>query len=993
MNSRIINQRAEARKAQARSVPNMPGRRLRGPSHGLLGDGSSQRQARPSSVSSTTSLRHSQVSKAKAKGASLHARTLAMQLPDVTVSQDHQDPSSIYRRSSPTTFDDHSYSNPLSPTEGSDSDGELGWEDVGSFEQVSQNAVQQMKVTYADYRTRRDRTDISNKYWAEQMDEIVDAYLDYCWRQESGATAGEVEGNTISLDVVDVFGISQRTIPCSADKFQSASLVRSGVIPTSPLVHTLGFTIRTIDLYHKLFVRCPRLGMQSFSKSICDIHRIPFKPHLSSQLSVAFDIYVAILNAVRERIRGQLGRQGRNWRMLNACPPCQYRLREDEDLDVRMIVTMDGNDSLRRVERKEDVLQEEEAGGEAISQVSRERIDRCVGGVDYFASREETQAWDESNWPAVRSEQPDNTSDYSWVESRCEDRWENMNDSKTSRSMNKFHEHGWFVVLCRHMMLLLACDMIKSGELYQYPLSLLAIYFGAEKAQRLQLGQEAPKGKMAVAYDIMCKFSKTVKRSPLSPLAQWAKFLPVIGTMHGYAHERACQLIFLMLYVVGVGLEDGEGCERYFSTSNALASVTRYQSSFHRRQSIAEFAYYHDIQTYANLSKFIYGNYKQSLRILQTKSLVRDRMREAGIASPNVFYEWLVEEGAYLKNLCKTPPRETLEMEYFIKLSALKDCQHRLAQVRLAWLPYQVGSWDNTNALETKHRNEQENERKLIADVQALEVKLGVCSRWAEGSNEWERAKKAVREFDYQRALDKLEALLVARMFEMARLNVAGTGYKMRKHISNAMKTRSKSIQTALKSYNEASAALTPPRRLIRWEEILDLTFLSEFDLLRDSREDVREKRWATPKNRQIMLEFFKLIRAEEELQRLHVEIRRLLTFMRDEEHRLSKEVAVLEAENPALALQIRFYREERSRFNSLHRQRLSAIKKLKGFEMHNLRYFWMGTHVSQQDVEMAGPAYEPDSPWCEEADGGEGEEDELIERWSTVVDAAVIDE
>ncbi|KAJ3725407.1 hypothetical protein C8R42DRAFT_551403, partial [Lentinula raphanica] len=187
-------------------------------------------------------------------------------------------------------------------------------------------------------------------------------------------------------------------------------------------------------------------------------------------------------------------------------------------------------------------------------------------------------------------------------------------------------------------------------------------------------------------------------------------------------------------------------------------------------------------------------------------------------------------------------------------------------------------------------------------------------------------------EFDYQRSLDKLEGLLVARMFEMARLNVAGTGYKMRKHIANAMKTRSKSIQTALKSYNDAAAALTPPRQIIHWEEILELTFLSEFDLLRDSREDVREKCWATPKNRQIMLEFFKLIRAEEELGRLHVEIRRLLTFMRDEEHELTQQAAALDPENPTLAHQIRLYRDERSRFNPLHRQRLFAIKKLKGF-------------------------------------------------------------
>ncbi|KAJ3870961.1 hypothetical protein F5051DRAFT_316507, partial [Lentinula edodes] len=151
-----------------------------------------------------------------------------------------------------------------------------------------------------------------------------------------------------------------------------------------------------------------------------------------------------------------------------------------------------------------------------------------------------------------------------------------------------------FVVLCRHMTLLLACDMVKSGELYQYPLCLLSIFLGAEKAERKKQDEQKPNGRLAVVYDIMCKFSKTVHRSPLNSLAIWGMFLPIIGTMHGYAHEQACQLVFLMLYIVGVGLEDGEGCEQYFSITNSLAPISQYQSIFHRRQSIAEFAYYHD---------------------------------------------------------------------------------------------------------------------------------------------------------------------------------------------------------------------------------------------------------------------------------------------------------------------------------------------------------------------------------------------------------------
>ncbi|KAE9387867.1 hypothetical protein BT96DRAFT_837052, partial [Gymnopus androsaceus JB14] len=80
-----------------------------------------------------------------------------------------------------------------------------------------------------------------------------------------------------------------------------------------------------------------------------------------------------------------------------------------------------------------------------------------------------------------------------------------------------------------------------------------------------------------IAYNIACKFSKTISQSLLKGLAQWANYLPVIGTMHGYAHEHLCQLLFLTLYVVCCGLEDGEGDKHFFNVSNSLAPIIHCQ--------------------------------------------------------------------------------------------------------------------------------------------------------------------------------------------------------------------------------------------------------------------------------------------------------------------------------------------------------------------------------------------------------------------------------
>lgn len=312
-------------------------------------------------------------------------------------------------------------------------------------------------------------------------------------------------------------------------------------------------------------------------------------------------------------------------------------------------------------------------------------------------------------------------------------------------------------------------------------MSLLYSFFSAEKEERASTGEGQPNGKCALAYDIACKFSKTVKRSPLRELAEWMKFLPVIGTMHGYAHARRCQLSFLMLYIVGVGLEDGEFCERYFSASNALASVTRYMSSFHRRQAIAEYAYCRDnFESYGKLSTFIYNNYRQALKILSTADAVGQEMREAGITSSEMFYEWLEEEGEYLQSLTRPPAIETLAIEYYQKLEAFNACHTRLKASRLAWLNYKPEAQrDLTNMLEKKARDEQENEGKLMVDIQVLESKMEIKDRWTEGCEEWAAAKKTCRESAYRKALDKLEGLLVSRIFEMAKLNVAGTGEEL----------------------------------------------------------------------------------------------------------------------------------------------------------------------------------------------------------------------
>lgn len=57
-----------------------------------------------------------------------------------------------------------------------------------------------------------------------------------------------------------------------------------------------------------------------------------------------------------------------------------------------------------------------------------------------------------------------------------------------------------------------------------------------------------------------------------------------------------------------------------------------------------------------------------------------------------------------------------------------------------------------------------------------LEVRLGITRRWIPEDAEYIETLKYMNERKYHRALDKLYALVVKRLFELHRMNLAGTG-------------------------------------------------------------------------------------------------------------------------------------------------------------------------------------------------------------------------
>lgn len=154
----------------------------------------------------------------------------------------------------------------------------------------------------------------------------------------------------------------------------------------------------------------------------------------------------------------------------------------------------------------------------------------------------------------------------------------------------------------------------------------------------------------------------------------------------------------------------------------------------------------------------------------------------------------------------------------------------------------------------------------------------------------------------------------------------------MRQHIGKALQTRSAAIKAALERYNAAASALIPPRRTLEWSEVINYTFLAEFDLLRDARQDISQRPWATPAGRMAMDLYFKVCRAPEEIDRCDIEIRRICTFLHNEERYLRSAEEQITKFNQSLAYQVRLRCLKHERFAAHHHVILAKLAKLPGF-------------------------------------------------------------
>ena len=127
----------------------------------------------------------------------------------------------------------------------------------------------------------------------------------------------------------------------------------------------------------------------------------------------------------------------------------------------------------------------------------------------------------------------------------------------------------------------------------------------------------------------------------------------------------------------------------------------------------------------------------------------------------------------------------------------------------------------------------------------------------------------------------------------------------MREKISKALKACAGAMKHALDDYNEAASQLNPPQERLTWTKLSEMVTLAEFDLLRDTWQDIRNLPWTNPFCCEAMNLYFGIKKAKDEFCRLHVEIRRLLTFMVDDHVNYYWAIVSNIIPNPALASEL----------------------------------------------------------------------------------------
>ncbi|KAI0749268.1 hypothetical protein C8Q80DRAFT_1269169 [Daedaleopsis nitida] len=688
-----------------------------------------------------------------------------------------------------------------------------------------------------------------------------------------------------TMDVIDMVTLDEtHHFKRDASDLTPIALAKAGFLATSPLAPTLAISFPTLEMFRRLRRRKASYSIEAFAKVVCDMYGYPYRRRFRTAISDSYDVYLQILRNVDTQVKHAI-----------------LHLEDEANLRFQRVLAMDGNNSLKRIAKIGDRnIADTREFVDSDYYLLSDYVDRykdevkntreCAHarGEDIIEDDGDGTWSDEEGEPGEhKGEGPADFAGAADMLRECTKNWKSAVRDETKKMWGVFDETGIFAAACRHGFILWIIDMVRSGELAKYALAIVA--------KTLDVFEDAG----MFGYDIGCTFEGTILNSSLGEEFSRRQCRCIVNAFHGYSHSHSCQTINHPTVVKGAGNNDLETMERVFSGSNELAPITRYASRYHRRVNIDIYFQQWDEDKYMNLGNTIYNFYRHAIDNINNNAYeLQQWLAQTGRTLEDLG-AWEKEEAAYFAQLGKVAEADRYAVEYVTRLREYWDLDNCIGTATSSFVtsipedyqPLAVKRW----RADTQYRN-------AISRTQKQETQMRVLR---------ERRTSALTE-------------VVALETHMA--------YKVRTQIAKSLHSRSKAIRRAVDAYNRAAKGMVPPRATLDWTKVTHYNFLEEFELLRDTRNDLNGKPWADSLTRQYMKKARKIERSREEIERCNIEVCRLHTSVLEENVALDKAVASSKNDRHALAGAIEDFAKRRKCVNTRQMASISKIYALPGF-------------------------------------------------------------
>ncbi|KAG2054422.1 hypothetical protein BDR06DRAFT_884160, partial [Suillus hirtellus] len=136
--------------------------------------------------------------------------------------------------------------------------------------------------------------------------------------------------------------------PLPSHQYPNKTLIYHGYIRCALMYPSVAISLHTLAAYCQSHQMCPWFSIQSQCKTLCYLHDIPYRPYLKIQFLTAYDVFLEILHRINQCLCQALKWDTVNWRMLNTCPACFYKLDDEPALEFEWLVSIDSNNSLKQ---------------------------------------------------------------------------------------------------------------------------------------------------------------------------------------------------------------------------------------------------------------------------------------------------------------------------------------------------------------------------------------------------------------------------------------------------------------------------------------------------------------------------------------------------------------------------------------------------------------------------------------------------------------------